>query len=264
MLERNDDVEIVINSSPSDVYKALSLRPDLAKKIARLSVMGGWKNEGDRQITRNWLIDPVVANQFLALVQKQKIPTVIFSSHSGAGILNDATAPEYKQEIARTEAEGLEAALLVRGETLAWNREVSKLIRGKRKQDLNAPWTEAEHNFQESNISSPLALLQATHTLDGRFLAHAKTRRVAVTLELGDAEKMVKHGVKAKVVPDSNSSIVVIDGREPVAEMVEHLSRAQRNLAPKVRKASTLKARLGQVFSRFKRTRPSATAQRTR
>lgn|GEM_PF-5408627 len=90
-----------------DVCKALSLRPDLAKNIGRISVMGGWK-AGTQQITRGWLINPDISNRFLALVNRLHVPTVIFSSHSGAGMLNAATAPAYKNEIARTEKAGAE------------------------------------------------------------------------------------------------------------------------------------------------------------
>ena len=84
LLGEYSQIEIFVLAPPTDLVNVLNRDPDLAGRISRIHLMGGWAEVDttagvELRSTYNWNMDPAAARQLLAF---RSIPVTLYSSHT--------------------------------------------------------------------------------------------------------------------------------------------------------------------------------------
>ncbi len=198
-LAGHEQVEIIALAPLTDLAAALAMRPDLAKRISRLHIMGGWTlRKGIKRTSYNWTMDAAAANQILAL---KGVPIYLHSSHVFkrefiGGSLNTANAPRVIKALLAAH----EKSANIRDFSIAaqsWDHHVIRLIPALAERIK-------PHAGQQFSPSDPFTVLAAA---DDKLVVSARPVFVQIDLEDLDGQS----GYAVTVTDDPKSAMMLVE-----------------------------------------------------
>ncbi len=225
-LTEHRNVEVQLLTAPTDLSKALTIEPALARNIGRIVFMGGWSETVERGAlnrfaTFNWLVDAQATQDLLDIVENNQIATVLFSSHvvkpafNGGSINRDGYPQLFETIDGLVEADSgtsLKSLAEWRIAISGWNSRLIETIPALRE-------VVGIHVTEQFTPADPLAVLYGSYS--------TQTTPVAVELELDTPDP--RRGFAVTVEEASTSPIRLVT-EISAEDFVAELNQRLRNL----------------------------------
>jgi len=208
LLWGHDGVEIVLLGPATDLVDVLEAEPDLRAKIARLTLMGAWSQEGgasaDRVLrtTSDWNMDPEAGAKLMAMTA---IPMTVYSpsviqSTFADGSISKNNFPEIIGELQGGRCRVAAFAGFLRAAS-AWNDHQMETTPARRSV-MGAP---ADHQFSPAGPAVVVGMARPD------FMT--RTRPVAIRIDLDDLDPA--RGFRVSVTDDPTSRIDLVEALDP-------------------------------------------------
>ncbi len=217
ILEKTEKVNWLDTASGHTLYEVLRRRPDLAVKFAETHLMGGFRgakklgaNYSDGIVTRCWL-DHALQAKLFALLDSNRMPTWVYSSHHSGGNATTRLMPKYAAALLELERK-FPVADKQKAMRRFWLQELATMMEGRMTIDV------------DGGLGPPLGYLMAARMLLGAEAAEGYFGATRGTFTFHD-------GKKVDFVADEGSSIAMLDEFKRFGPLDETMAYAMETLA---------------------------------